>query len=124
MVDEIGRLGRRAGGEIKSLLHLHRVAPELFRQSLEFFEADDTAAPHGDELTRLDHIASDDGFPASYVTISDFALIGKVSRRLLAHETSAMARRAGRFAVYVAMAAPTAPGLRPRAGTPDATRSI
>jgi hypothetical protein len=60
---------------------------------------------------------------AGYVTISDFAFVGKVSRRRLAHDTSAMARRAGRFAVYM-MAAPAAPGLRPRARGPDAAASI
>ena len=81
MIDEVRRLGLRDRGEIERLLDLHRVAPDLGRQLVKLVRADDAPAPNGNKLALLDHVPSKDGPAAGHVTILDFALIGKVSRR-------------------------------------------
>ncbi len=101
MIDEVRWFGPVDRGEIEVLLDLHGMTPDFFRQIVERVGGHDASAPHADELAGMDHFPGDDGMTAGYVTFSDFAFIGKVSRRVLAHETSASARRAGRFAVCI-----------------------
>jgi hypothetical protein len=62
------------------------------RQVVELLGGDQATAPHSNDLAGLDQLPSEYGLATSHVTISDFALFGEVSRRTLAHETSAMAR--------------------------------
>ena len=83
--------------------------PDVVRKVVQLVGVDQATAPHGNELAGLNEFPSVYGLATGHVTISDFALFGEVSRRTLAHETSAMARRAVRFAVY-SWAVPSAPG--------------
>jgi hypothetical protein len=69
----------------------------VFRQVVELVRRDETPAPHGNELAGLNKLPGVYGLATGHVTISDFALFGEVSRRTLAHETSARARRAVRI---------------------------
>src|SRR5687767_13687637 len=93
VIDEVRRLIGREGGEIESLLDLHRVPPDLCGELVERLRRDDAAAPDGNKLAGLDKVPSVDGLAAGNVTILDFTFVGKVSRRSVAHETSAYARR-------------------------------
>ena len=77
------------------------MAADLLRQSVEIVACDDPAAPDTDHLAGLNLLQRDDGLATSHIIVLNFALIGEVSRLTFAHETSAMARRAGRFASEV-----------------------
>jgi hypothetical protein len=72
---------------------------DILGKIVELIGGDETTAPHGNEFAGLNKLPSVYGLATGHVTISDFALFGEVSRRTLAHETSARARRAVRFAV-------------------------
>jgi hypothetical protein len=99
MVDVVRRLVGVERGEVKPLLDLHGVTADLFGEIVELLGGDQAPAPHSNDLAGLDQLPGKYGLATGHVTISDFALFGEVSRRSLAHETSASARRAVRFAV-------------------------
>src|SRR5262245_53066952 len=99
MVDVVRRLVWRQRGEVKTFLDLHRVAADIFREVIEPLGGDEAPTPYSNELAGLHQLPGKYGLATGHVTISDFALFGEVSRRTLAHETSASARRAVRFAV-------------------------
>src|SRR5262245_43317660 len=123
VVDEVRRFVGRERGKIKPLLHLHSVAANVLRQDVKLVGRDQASAPHGHDFARQDQLPSEYGLATGHVTISDFALFGEVSRRSLAHETSAMARRAVRFAVYSWRCRPL-PVRHPRVRIPNAGASV
>src|SRR6185436_18651386 len=99
----------RERGEIEPLLDLRGVMADVVRKVVQLNGRDQASTPHSNEFAGLNEFPSEYSLATGHVTISDFALFGEVSRRTLAHETSAMARRAVRFAVY-SWAVPSAPG--------------
>src|SRR6478752_2709910 len=109
VIDVVRRLVRVQRGKIKALLDLRGVAADIVGEVVELLGGDQAPTPHSNNLAGLNKLPSEYGLATGHVTISDFALFGEVSRRTLAHETSAMARRAVRFAVY-SWAVPSAPG--------------
>ena len=109
VIDVVRRLVRVQRGEIEALLDLRGVAADIVGEVVELLGGDQAPTPHSNDLAGLNELPSEYGLATGHVTISDFALFGEVSRRTLAHETSAMARRAVRFAVY-SWAVPSAPG--------------
>src|SRR6476659_3005815 len=123
VIDIVRRCVRRERGEIEALFDLHGMAADFLRQVIQLVGRDEASAPHGDNLAGLDKLPSEYGLATGHVTISDFALFGEVSRRTLAHETSARARRAVRFAVYSWRCRPL-PVPHPRARIPHAAASV
>src|SRR5512136_3107288 len=123
VVDVVRRLVSRERGEVKPLLHLHGVTADVGGQIVELLGGYDASAPHSNDLAGLDEFSSNHGLATRHVTISDFTFIGEVSRRILAHETSASARRAVRFAVYSWRCRPL-PVRHPRARFLDAGRIV
>src|SRR6478609_2163903 len=121
VVDIVRRFVSRERGEIESFLDLHGMAANILRQLIQLVGGDQASAPHGNDLAGLDKLPSEYGLATGHVTISDFALFGEVSRRTLAHETSARARRAVRFAVYSWRCRPL-PVRHPRARIPTRRR--
>src|SRR5688572_29882257 len=99
MVDVVRRFAVADRGEVELLLHLHCVHADFRGEPLQLLGGNNAAAPDADQLAGGDVLPGDDGLAACNVTISDFAFVGEVSRTVLAHETSASARRAVRFAV-------------------------
>src|SRR4029077_6010980 len=99
VVDVVRRLVGVQRGEIKALLDLRGVAADVFGEVVELLGGNPAPPPHSNDLAGLDQLPDKYGLATGHVTISDFALFGEVSRRTLAHETSARARRAVRFAV-------------------------
>jgi hypothetical protein len=81
MIDIVRRLLGPDRREIETFLDLHRMAPDLGWKLVKLVRADDASAPNGNKLALLDHVPSKDGPAAGHVTILDFTLIGKVSRR-------------------------------------------
>jgi hypothetical protein len=73
------------------------VAADIFGEVVELLGGNQASTPHSNDLAGFDQLPSEYGLATGHVTISDFALFGEVSRRTLAHETSARARRAVRI---------------------------